>query len=737
MINRIAISLFLIFLFSHSLLGQSEEKSLAGQWRFQTDEEDRGIDEKWFDKKFNTTILLPGSMNSNNLGNPVTIKTKWTGWIYDSSFFFQPRLAKYRTDDNYKVPFWLTPLKYYSGAAWYQKEIIIPAGWANKKINLFLERIHIQSKVWLDDMELTGINQNSLSAPHEYILPDGIKPGAHTISIRIDNRINDIDVGVNSHSISDHTQGNWNGIVGKMYLQAEAAITLQDIRVFPDIVNKKALVRMVVKNNSASGFLGKIKLRAKSFNASANHTVPGVLHSVNIKSGETKTVDIDLPIGNKMQLWSEFHPALYLLTTTIENGDIKDEKTVQFGMREVKVVGKNITVNSVPIFLRGNLNNCEFPLTGFPATDEAAWVKIYRVLKSYGLNHVRFHSWCPPEAAFAAADKAGIYLQVEAPTWPNHSTSLGDGKFIDQYIYDETNRIEKYYGNYASFIMLAAGNEPRGGRQVEYLTNFIKYWKEKDSRRIYTGASVAMSWPLVPSNEYMIKSGARNLNWVNASPESTSDYSNAVKDFTMPYITHEQGQWCVFPDFSEIKKYTGDYRAKNFELFQEDLKDQGMGNEARKFLMASGKLQALCYKYEIEKSLRTPGLSGFQLLGLQDFPGQGTALVGVVNVFYQPKGYISPQQFKQFCNSTVPLSRIEKFVYTNNETFKAAIELFHYEENPLQASISWLIKDESGTIVKKGNFTSKTYPVGNCLLVGNIVFPLQDIKKAKKLTVEV
>jgi hypothetical protein len=341
---------------------------------------------------------------------------------------------------------------------------------------------------------------------------------------------------------------------------------------------------------------------------------------------------------------------------------------VTFGMREFKAAGRQFTINGRPVFLRGTVNNCEFPLTGYPAMDEEAWTRIFKISKAHGLNHMRFHSWCPPEAAFKAADKIGFYLQPEGPSWANHGTSIGEGKPIDQFIYDETGRMEKAFGNYASYCMLAYGNEPRG-KQVEYLTKFNDYWKKKDTRRLYTGASVGGSWPVIPNNEFMVRAGARGLSW-NKMPESLTDYAPLIEKFSVPFVAHEMGQYCVFPDFKEIKKYTGVYRAKNLELFEEDLKDHDMGDEAERFLMASGKLQALAYKNEIEKAMRTPGYSGYQLLSLNDYPGQGTALVGVLNAFWEEKGYITPKEFRRFSNTTVPLLRTAKFVYGNDESFE-------------------------------------------------------------------
>jgi len=727
--------LFCSFIFLN-YIGKSQTISLAGTWQFAIDREDKGVSEKWFRTNLKDAVNLPGSMTENMKGDEVTLQTKWTGSIYDSSFFFRPSLAKYRQPGNVKIPFWLTPNKHYVGAAWYQKDVVIPAGWNRKRITMFLERCHFHSRVWIDDKE-SGSN-NSLVAVHEFDLTKALTPGKHTITVRIDNSIKEMNVGPDSHSVSDHTQGNWNGIVGKMFLKAGAPVYLYDVQVYPDIKTKSAKVRVTVVNADNKSAAGKIILSAKSFNIKVSHVVQPVSVDYEIGANDTAVVNVNLLLSNKMLLWDEFDPALYMLAATVRSMGTKDEKQVQFGMREIKANGNKLEVNGRPVYLRGTLSNCEFPLTGYAPMDVGSWRRIFRIAKAHGLNHMRFHSWCPPEAAFIAADESGFYLQPEGPTWPNHGTSLGDGRFIDKYIYDETNRMEKAYGNYASYCMLASGNEPAGRNQAKYLGEFVKYWQAKDNRRVYTGASVAMSWPLYPESDFMIKSGPRNLNWTNIRPETRTDYQAAIENFKVPYVTHEMGQWCVFPNFKEIKKYTGVTRAKNFELFREDLEDHGMADRAEDFFMASGKLQALCYKQEIEKSLRTRNGAGFQLLGLQDFPGQGTALIGVLDAFWDEKGYITAKEWKRFCNSTVPLSRIEKFTYTNSETFEADIEVYHFGKEDLKNTVMpWTIKDDKGRIIASGKFPSITIKRGENTSAGKISMSLSKIVDASKLNLEV
>ena len=731
--RRLYLTLMLITaLIAGSSAAQKDTLSLAGDWHFRMDPDDKGITEKWFAAALPETIHLPGSMMENDKGDEVTVNTKWTASIYDSSWFFDPRMEKYRQPGNLKLPFWLTPPKYYVGAAWYQKEVEIPAKWAGKHITLFLERPHSETRVWVDGNEI-GMQYGFCTA-QEFDLTGLLSPGRHRITLCIDNRIKMINVGPDSHSLTDQTQGNWNGVAGKILLTARSATWIADIQVYPDLARKLAKIKLLMRSLQSSG-TGTLILSAKSFNTSVHVVTKAVTVKYHF-SGGTDSLEVELPMGGKVLTWDEFDPALYQLTVKLLSAEGEDTRTAAFGMREFRVNGTHFEINGRPIHLRGTVENCVFPLTGYAPMDEPSWERVFRIARSFGLNHMRFHSYCPPEAAFIAADRVGFYLQPEGPSWANHGSSLGDGKPIDQFIFDETNRMDHAYGNYASFCMLAYGNEPRGGHQVEYLTRFVNYWKEKDSRHVYTGADVGGSWPLVPANEYMVKSGPRGLHWTGL-PESVSDYTSVIAQFTVPYVTHEMGQWCVYPDLSEIIKYTGVYKAKNFELFAEELKEQGMADEARRFLMASGKLQALCYKLEIEKSLRTKG-AGFQLLSLNDYTGQGTALVGVLNAFWQEKGYITAGEFAHFCNATVPLVRMEKFVFTNDENLDARVEMYHYGKAPLRnAQVDWVLRDAAHNEMAKGSFSKAEIAIGNCLPVGKIHLPLSVIKTPAMLQLEV
>lgn len=718
---------------------QTSTIDLSGSWSFQVDSLNVGIKEKWFQKSLNDKVMLPGSMTTNNKGNEVDVNTPWVGSIVDSGFFKKPEYAKYRKKGNIKVPFWLQPTKYYRGAAWYSKKVTVPANWKGKPAELYLERCHWETEVWVDSA--SAGTRNSLGTAHVYELDKLLTPGEHTITIRVDNSAKNINVGENSHSISDHTQSNWNGIVGKMSLSVRPDAYIDNIQVYGDIHKKNASVQLLVVNALSKAQKVQIKLLATA--TKPGETLQPIEKSITLTPG-VNTVTLEYPMGNNPLLWSEFTPDFYTLSCNVTPAKGQaDEKTTTFGLREFKASGTQFAINGSLTFLRGTLECAEFPKTGFPPTDLDSWLTILTKIKSYGLNHVRFHSWCPPDVAFQAADCLGLYFQIECSSWANQGAVIGDGTTLDKFIYEESENIVKSYGNHPSFCMMVYGNEPAGKNHIAYLTKFVQYWQKKDTRRLYTTGA---GWPVITESDYNSTPDPRIQRWgegiksiINAnSPNTSYNWNEIIASYKIPTVSHEIGQWCVYPDFEEIKQYDGVLKAKNFEIFRDQLHENGLGAFEKKFLMASGKLQALCYKADIEAALRTKGFAGFQLLGLYDFPGQGTALVGVLNPFWRDKGYITAKEYSMFCNTVVPLAKFKKMIFLNNEKLHADIEIAQFSAGTLKNAIpSWEVKNEKGAVLYSGKLATKDIPVGNCIALGSIDQELNAVKEPGMLTVSV
>ena len=111
--KHFVISILLVLASITGATGQNNPLDLSGTWKFQIDRDDAGIKERWFDKGLTTDhINLPGSMPEKLKGDDVTVRTRWTGSLYDSSYYFNPYMEKYRIDGQVKLPFFLTPDKH-------------------------------------------------------------------------------------------------------------------------------------------------------------------------------------------------------------------------------------------------------------------------------------------------------------------------------------------------------------------------------------------------------------------------------------------------------------------------------------------------------------------------------------------------------------------------------------------------------------------------------------------------
>ncbi len=699
--------------------------SLAGQWRFALDRSNAGLNQKWFERDLTGKVRLPGTLPAQGIGDAVSLDTKWMGEIQDPQWFNNPIYSPYTLPGSFKFPFWLQPEKYYAGAAWYQREIEIPLGWQDRRVVLTLERPHWETRVWLDSKEL-GSN-NSLSTAHEYELGNQLAPGKHRLTVRVDNSLI-VDVGVNSHCISDHTQGNWNGIVGDVSLRATPLVWVEELQVYPHIAARSVTVKGRIGNATGKSGQGLINLSAGRLD-DAREKMPAKELEVgwDEKGG---AFEAEFPLGNQSELWDEFNPSLYCLTAALAGAG--DSCSATFGLREISTQGNQLLLNGHKLFIRGTLECCIFPLTGHPPTDVDSWKRVIRVAKAHGLNLIRFHSYCPPQAAFIAADQLGFYYQVET-CWANQSTTLGDGKPVDQWVYDETARILRAYGNHPSFLLMPYGNEPGGSKANAYLARYVEHFKALDPRRLWTSGA---GWPQLPENQFHLTPSPRIQSWggglksrINARPpETRTDYRQYIGQCAVPVISHEIGEWCVYPNFGEIPKYKGYLKPRNFEVFRDTLRAHGMAGQARDFLYASGKLQTLCYKEDIESALRTPGMGGFELLDLHDFPGQGTALVGVLDPFWDGKGYVTAAQFSRFCNCTVPLARLSQRVFTSDQTLRADIEVAHFGPAPLkQAVVVWKLAACNGKAVASGQLPACDIPLGNGIALGALSVDLKDI----------
>jgi len=705
-----------------------ETIDLSGSWQVFLDTKDQGLADRWYEienlkGREAYTLQLPGSLELAGIGDPVTGGTAWVGSQFGEEFVKDPLYAPYREADAFRFPYWLQPETRFVGPAWYVKHLTLPHP-IDSLWQLVLERPHWETQVWMNGVFLGSCD--SLSVPPRYGVPREMATDV-VLVIRVDNRMIH-EVGPNAHSISDQTQGPWNGIVGQLALVSVSTLSLGMVRVFPNTKRSSLLCVIDVVNRKENESQATIRIEREG-------KTPAILS----KTASCGTTVFHLEIS-ELPLWDEFSPTLEALRVVLETGHGPvDEKLIQVGLRSIEAKGKYLFVNERQTFLRGTVECCVFPKTGHPPMEDGYWEYLFSQSRAYGLNHIRFHSWCPPEAAFRVADRMGFYLQVECPIWKNQGVAYGANKVFDDWLFTESERIVHEYGNHPSFLLFASGNEP-DGRDKEVLGLWASSWNQRDGRRLHTAAS---GWPALEENAYQVMPQPRMQAWgeglaskINAQPPQTcSDYTAICEKFPGPVVTHEMGQWCVFPDFSEMSEYTGYLKPRNFEVFADILARRGLLAQADQFLQASGFQQVLCYKEEIEAALRTGNLTGFQLLALTDFPGQGTALEGVLNAFWQEKGYCNGEQFRKFCGDIVLLARLPKRYYTPKETLQANIELANFGSSDLkQVEVNWSLLDaqenqvQSGVLCRDHLSPRGLHPLANLSLV------IPELATAQKLT---
>ncbi|MEI8340144.1 MAG: glycoside hydrolase family 2 TIM barrel-domain containing protein, partial [Verrucomicrobiota bacterium] len=511
-------------------------QSLAGSWNVKLDPKDEGLAQHWFDAAhpFDGSMALPGTTDEAGLGTPA---------------------KKLRPLPDTTVLRGLQRKVTYEGPVWFRRSVDIPPDWSGKVVTLELERVLWESRVWLDAQEM-GM-ENSLSTPHRFTLT-GCKPGHHELVVRVDNR-KQFDIG-KSHAYIDDTQTKWNGIVGRLELHADPLVHITTLWLNPD--SEHPALRVHLENETDKAVAGTVTI---SVSGSSVLKPAAVAMPVNAPPGAS-SIEIPLDKWGPLPKWDEFHPNLSTLQLQLKTSLGEQTRKLTFGLRTIQRDGQILRINGRPLFLRGTHEGCSFPLTGYPPMDVDGWKAVFKTVKRWGLNHVRFHSYCPPEACFTAADEEGVYLQIELPLWVGKIGAAGDDKRAD-WIHTEAVRILRCYGNHPSILMMSLGNELEG--EFSYLEPLVQELQKLDPRRLYTLSSNRL-YAHIPANagkpggpvladdfkvERLLNGGLRGQSYFNGEPNTVTQFSGALKGEPLPVITHEVAQWCVFPNMAEITKY--------------------------------------------------------------------------------------------------------------------------------------------------------------------------------------
>lgn len=660
----------------------------------------------------NETIMLPGTTSAAAKGSLNT------------------EIAEGHLTDEYA----------FEGVAYYFRSIDLGEIDQNHRYELIMERTRL-TRVWVNGR--SAGEYDSLCTPHVYDITEYLKSGENSLCVAVCNCGYPTAGG---HLTSPDTQSNWNGITGEISIVESARARITEITAYPDIAGKA--VRLRFRTDDIDDRETEI------WGASSNGKV---IEKICRKISDNSEVCLNL--GDDPSFWSEHDPVTYTVKAAVCGSC--DISSVTFGLREITADGMEIKMNGEAVHLRGKHDGLVFPLTGAaPATVEA-WYKYLYTVKSWGFNHLRFHTCCPPEAAFAAADMLGVYMQPELPFWGTfHGEHDKDFNEEEQsYLIEEGRRILRCFGNHPSFVMMSLGNELWG--DPKRMGRVLAEYHNIDSRHLYTqGSNNFQFFPNIQpeddffsgvrlSRERLIRGSYAQcdapLGFVQTEKPNTvhsfdsmilpendkSDaeqcgdeieiqYGTGVKKVhvdnnngglipTKPIITHETGQYCSYPDFDDIPMFSGPLKPLNMAMFRERLRAKNMLHLAEKFHYSSGMLAYSCYKIEIEAAMRSEYISGFQLLDLQDFTGQGMAFVGMLNGLMEEKSFVRKNDLRKkwlgFCSDCTILCEINDFVLTVGQRVTAAVRLRYSGRGSLSGkSIIWSFGKETGKIAVPDGF---------------------------------
>lgn len=710
------------------------EYSLEGKWQVRLEDGTQ------------TEMTLPGTLDENKIGYPDVGANQWhpdaeLGNGEEKIDIFAPIATRFTRKYTYE------------GEAAISRKItwVPPAG---KRVFLEAERARCL-RLLVDGCEIKDFLPPSISTPHIFEIT-GLLNGDNEITLLSDNSYPGLphDDIVFSSAATDETQTNWNGVLGYVRLRTQEPVFLSDLAVYPRGRN----ITVQAEIAAAVPYEGVLTLSSLALKED---------FSMEIHAGEgiARVKTEELMLDEKVLCWDELEGNLYTLKASLTG---TEEKTAVFGVRDFSDNGRGrLALNNRTIFLRSEANCAEFPETGYCPMTVQKWRDILKVYASYGVNCVRFHSHCPPEAAFIAADEMGMMMQPELSHWNPKNALETEESYT--YYQRELEQILRMLANHPSFVMLTLGNELWCGEKGhKRMSKMLHRARELDNTRLYANGSNVhygtigcdedsdfytsqkywkdhLRGTFAVQKEDLEGKNQKHIPLVgyinNQYPNAKTNYDAAMeklrKTYKKPVFSFEAGQFEVLPDFRELEDFKGISDPVNYRLIQEKVKALGLEELWEKYVEATGELSRISYREEIEAAMRTEELSGISLLGLQDFPGQGTALVGMLNAHLQPKPFpfAQPENFRKFFCDTLPLVLLEKYTYEVGETLRAEVILGNYGRKDRRERLQFRLKGENVLIT--GSLQQTYCPQGKNTSMGTIVIPLENIEKAVRLDITV
>ncbi len=659
-------------------------------------------------------VRLPGTLDEAGMGFPDTVAAPWHP--------DEPVNEALRGGDAIATR--LTRKVTYEGPAKFTRRVRteIPAG---RRVLLECERARAL-ELYVNGVRARELTEPTLSTPRRFEVT-GLLTGDDEFTFISDNSYPGLPrrAIVTSSTATDETQTNWTGILGAVRLTVHGPAIFTSLRVYPR--GGGLLVRWEIDGETAEPvILASPALRA-------------------LAVAEAGAGECEPPLRPDARRWDVDEGNLYELTASLG----EETETVRFGIRDFGALNGQFALNGRKIFLRSEANCAVFPETGHEPTDVKSWRRIIGTYRSYGVNHLRFHSHCPPEAAFAAADELGVLMQPELSHWDPRD-AFGD-EASRTYYRAELRAILREYANHPSFVMLTLGNELQAGEEGHrFMEELLDLAHATDPTRLFApgsnnhygerrterGADFYTSFSYLGRPLRATMDGMRG--WLNEGGSPDTDYSEAMAavraDFSGPVMSFEVGQYEILPDFGEIDDFHGVTDPANLRLIRDKVEGRGLMPRWRAYTEATGELALLCYRAEVEAALATPGFGGISLLGLQDFPGQGTALVGMLNSHLKPKpgAFAAPERFRAFFSDCLPLLRFDRRTFNVSDGLFVPAVMANYGKTAAVGAPLWSLTGPGVDV--GGSLMPVRVEPGSLARLGTVAMPLKGLPAPARYT---
>ncbi|MCM1189928.1 MAG: hypothetical protein NC541_11610 [bacterium] len=678
-------------------------------------------------------IRLPGTLDENRIGHADSGENQWHPDAGPENGG-----AEFKADGPIATRF--TRKYTFEGEARLSRRISLaePTG---KRVFLEAERARVL-RLLIDGAEVPEFREGTVSTPHVFEVT-GLLNGTHEVVLLSDNSYPGLphDAICYSSAATDETQTNWNGILGYFRLRVEESVFPEAVRVYP----AGSFLTVKVDLCADRPWSGEVSLVCEALKEPA-------ARRVSVQKGTTEVVFDGLPLCDGADRWDEYEGNLQELTASVQGGG---EKTVTFGIRDFGAEeGGRLALNGRTFFLRGEANCAVFPESGYAPMSVEEWIGILRMYQSYGVNCMRFHSHCPPEAAFAAADRLGMMMQPELSHWNPKDALESEESF--SYYRRELLGILRMLANHPSFVMLTLGNELHASEKGHVrMSELLAEARRADGTRLYANGSNVhygavgcdADSDFYTSQKYFSEdlrgTHANMEGYINRRyPDAKTCYDETMRhlreSYEKPVFSFEVGQFEILPDFEELEEFQGISEPANLKIIQKRVEERGLAAVWKRYVEATGELSRIGYREEIEAVMRTEQLSGISLLGLQDFPGQGTALVGMLNSHLKPKpyGFADPKAFRAFFTDRLPLVLLPKYTYENTELLQADVKIANYGKEELSGALRCELCG-SGFCFQTISAENVVCPPGRLTEAGTVQFALSEIDRPTRLELTV